>query len=220
MRFPSFLLVGVLLLIFCVVCCDAKKTPKQQKKQEDVEVLDENQLEEKLSTMNKPDARSKAKDDKKKADERKKLEKELEAFEKKAELAKDGFGDTSDEYAKMIHALGRVVYKLGRYEDAKFYALEIVRIYETLYGVDDYEMSKALGNVGSVAYRLKDMKTCARVMSRALDIVLKEVNYDEGSKEALMHRAKMLTFGLEKEAKGMGISHEEYTGVDDADSEF
>ena len=207
----------LLLLCFLIISIDAKKTPKQNKREEDVEVLTEDQLEEKIASMNKPDARSKAKEEKKKADERKKLEKELVSFEKKAELAKDGFGDASEEYAKMIHSLGRVVYKLERYDDAKRYALEIVRIYETLHGIDHIEMAKALGNVGSVSYRLKDMKTCAKVMSRALDIVLRKFDYDENSKEVLMHRAKMISFGLDKEASSMGISHEEYIGADDSE---
>ena len=134
------LLCIFLLLSLITVIVDAKKTPKQRKREEDVETLTEDQLEEKLASMNKPDARSKAKEDKKKADERKKLEKDLISFEKKAELAKDGFGDSSEEYAKMIHSLGRVVYKLDRFEDAKRYALEIVRIYETLHGIDHIEL--------------------------------------------------------------------------------
>ena len=182
-----------------------------------MEVFSEDQVEDLLATMNKPSARNKAKEEKKKIEERKKLEKELISFEKKAELARDGFGDASEEYAKMIHSLGRVVYKLERYEDAKRYALEIVRIYETLHGVDHYEMAKALGNVGSVSYRLQDMETCAKAMSRALDIILRKFDYDENSKEVLMHRAKMLTFGLDKEAGSMGISHQEYIGANDSE---
>ena len=188
-----------------------------------MEVLHEDEIGEKLESLNKAaevEARASAKAEKKKADETKKLEKEVIAFEKKAELAKEGFGEDSDEYATMLHTLGRNVYKLGRYDEALKYAHEVVRIYGVLYGVESLEMAKALGNVGSVSYRIKDMETCERAMKRALAIVLREANYDEGSKEALMHRAKMLTFGLESGHNSMGISHEEYMeiGADDDDT--
>ena len=193
-----------------------KKVPRQVKDKDDVEIIAEDEIEEKLASMSISARRDAAKAEKKKVDEIKKLEKDVVAFQKKAELAKEGFGENSEEYATMIHSLGRNVYKLERYDEALKYAQEIVRIYEVLHGVESTEMANALGNVGSVSYRIKDMETCEKAMLRTLAILLREAKYDEGSKEVLVHRAKMLTFGIENAQTSMGITHEEYIGNADS----
>ena len=50
----------------------------------------------------------------------------------------------------------------------------------------------ALGNVGSVSFRLGRVEDCRVAMNRALHIMIME--YGDDSKEVLLHRAKMLTF--------------------------
>lgn len=50
----------------------------------------------------------------------------------------------------------------------------------------------ALGNVGSVSFRLGRFQDCRVAMNRALHIMIME--YGDDSKEVLLHRAKMLTF--------------------------
>ena len=210
MNVKSLYCLVILFLIMWI--SQAVKTPKQKKRDEDVEVITRSDLDEKVEEMNRRTNKEKGKEDKKQADEVKKLEADAKSFAKKAELAKEGFGEFSEERAKMIHSLGRTVYKLGKFAEALAHSKQIVHIYEQMYGVNALETSAALGNVASVSYKLKDMVTCELTMLRALYIILNEFKNKggEGSKEVLMHRAKMMTFGLKTGETSKGISYEEY----------
>ena len=116
MHLNIFLTLMFVLLALLVV--DAKKVPKQVKKDEDVEIVTD--VEAKLKELNDAAADNKAaaKEEKKRRDETKKLEKESTEFTRKAQLAKESFGDISEERATMLHSLGRAVYKLGRFDEA------------------------------------------------------------------------------------------------------
>lgn len=128
MKRLSVLLVAVLVLLSSLAfMTNAKKTPKQLKKDEDVleasmgglleemnRDLNEKRTEAAANAMKEPDP----KELKKQRDEMKKLEKEAIEYTAKADLAKEGFGEISEERATMLHSLGRAVYKLGRFTEA------------------------------------------------------------------------------------------------------
>jgi len=120
--------IAIAVLFLLLLIADAKKPPKQVKKEEDLEAVTKGQLEDKLreqmeSEVEKIEAAAKEaatdpRELKKQRDAVKKFEKDSVDFAKKAELAKQGFGEFSEERATMLHSLGRAVYKLGRYSEA------------------------------------------------------------------------------------------------------
>ena len=118
------------------------------------------------------------------------------------------YGDDSLEKANALHALGRVIYKQGKFQDLVDTAEEILRIHEEVDGPESLKVAQALGNVGSVSFRLGNIDKCQIAMNRALFILNKE--YGKNSKEVLMHRAKMLTFKLEADEDSTGMSYKQY----------
>ncbi len=66
----------------------------------------------------------------------------------------------------------------------------------------------ALANYGSAAFRTKDTALCRVVMSRALYIV-RQIHGDN-SREVMLQRAKMMTFGLSEGETAEGYTQEEY----------
>lgn len=116
------LFTALCILLTTMICiCDGLTVPKQSKAAEDIETVTTNGLDEKLKEMNTKltkDNTVTAKEEKKKNDDMKRLETEVTSFTKKAELAKEGFGQHSEERAKMLHSLGRSLYKLNRFSEA------------------------------------------------------------------------------------------------------
>ena len=140
--------------------------------------------------------------------ERRLLENEESSLRRKLFEAGAEFGEHSRERVTALHLLGRNVYKRGIYSEVLEVSKEIVTIHEVLDGPESVATAHALSNVGSVAYRLKDTAYCELVMNRALYIFLAE--YDQGSKEVMVHRGRMLTFHVPFADTGAGLSHEDF----------
>jgi hypothetical protein len=118
------------------------------------------------------------------------------------------FGENSSEHATALHALGGNLYAQQKYEDVHRLAHDIVAIHESKDGKEALITAKALGNVGNVAFRLGKTRECSLVMKRALYIIIKE--HGAESKEVLLHRAQMLTFGINDGETSSGLSYEDY----------
>ena len=116
------------------------------------------------------------------------------------------YGEVSTQRADALHKLGRVVYKLKKFEDALAISKEIVTIYEQVYGYEHIKTSEALGNLASASFRLQLHDHCALAMYRALHIIIKK--FGEDSKEVLLHRAKMLTFNISDGETSEGLDYE------------
>jgi hypothetical protein len=67
--------------------------------------------------------------------------------------------------------IGRNMYQQNRYKEVRETAMEILRIHEQIDGVDHLNTALALGNVGSVNYRLNFLKECEYAMQRVLYIL-------------------------------------------------
>jgi predicted DNA-binding WGR domain protein len=80
------------------------------------------------------------------------------------------YGKISTQYAEKLHALGRSLHKQHRFDEAFTVSKEIVQIHEKLDGHEHENTARALGNLGSVAFRLKNSKECDIAMNRALYI--------------------------------------------------
>jgi len=62
--------------------------------------------------------------------------------------------------------------------------------------------------LGAVSYRVNAKVDCELAMKRALYIIIRK--FGDESKEALLHRGKMLTFGIADAETTAGLSYEEY----------
>lgn len=82
-------------------------------------------------------------------------------------------GELSIERATALHALGGNMYKQKKYREALEMSKEIVRIHEQLDGFEHENTAKALGNLGSVSYKVGEKKELEYAMKRALYIYLK-----------------------------------------------
>jgi hypothetical protein len=139
---------------------------------------------------------------------RRKLEKEEKELQTKVDVATKAYGRNSSQRAKAMHELGRNIYMQGRFEEVLQSAEEIVRIHEVIDGVEHLNTGMALQNVGNVAYRMNKQTKCYYAMQRALYILLRE--YQDGSREVMLHRGKMMTFKIDSGKDGPGLSYDEY----------
>jgi hypothetical protein len=137
-------------------------------------------------------------------------EKDLRLDVLRAEL---NHGEYSNERAKALHALGANLFRQLRFDELLEISKQIVRIHETLDGFESLMAGKALGNMGTVAYRLGDDKECELAMKRALYIMLHEGGLKEESREVLIHRGKMLSFGITDGETTKGLSYDEYVNL-------
>ncbi len=117
-------------------------------------------------------------------------------------------GEHSHEKAKALHALGGNLFKQRRFKELLALSKEIVEIHETLDGPEAEITARALGNIGAVAFRINKNKECEWSMKRALYIFLKI--FGEDSREAMLHRGKMLTFHVPDAENTKGWSYSEY----------
>ena len=117
-------------------------------------------------------------------------------------------GEFSKQKADALHKLGRNVYQQGKFEDVMEVAENIVKIHEQIDGPEAMITAEALGNVGSVAYRLGRKKQCRVAMERALYIIIKAFGAD--SKEVLLHQGKMMTFQIKEAQQLHGMSYDDY----------
>lgn len=124
-------------------------------------------------------------------------------------FAVNNHGDVSIEKATALDKLGRVVFKLGKYEELLELSYEIAAIKEQLLGVDHVEVGAALRNIGTITGKLQRWGACRRVLLRALRI--HTIHYEKGSKEMAVLQAKMHQCGLNEDfLQSEGTSYEEY----------
>ena len=129
------------------------------------------------------------------------------------------FGDYSTQKAMALNRLGRNVYSQRRFAEALNISREIVKLHEQADGVEHLNTGQALNNLGSSLYRLQHPIECGLVMQRALYIFLRQ--YDNGSKEIMMHRAKMLTFQIRGAETSSGLSYDDFLDeMDEMDPEI
>lgn len=158
-----------------------------------------------LHKHNTPTKRSEASEE----EEKLKLNSQIPVLVEDIRFAVNNFGDVSLEKAAALDKLGRVVFKLGKYEELLELSYEIVAIKETLLGVDHVEVGAALRNIGTLTGKLGRLDECQRVFLRALYI--HKLHYKQGSKEMAILLAKMHQYGLEEEViKSEGMSYAEY----------
>ena len=153
-------------------------------------------------------------------EEEMKLNSQIPELVKDVQFAVNNFGDISIEKANALDKLGRVVFKLGKYEELLELSYEIVAIKEQILGVDHIEVGGALRNVGTIAAKLKRKKDCEVVLLRALRIHRLN-NFHEGSKEMAILQAKMYQCGIGNDLIASdGIAYEEYVKLGSEDTEL
>ena len=84
------------------------------------------------------------------------------------------YGVISEEYAAAMHRFGKNLHTQQRYDDLFIVAQEIVRIHEILDGPEHYHTGRALDNLATAAYRVKNQEACNTAMYRALHIFIKK----------------------------------------------
>ena len=171
-------LLCVLLLVTSPVTAAKKRKSKKSSTVDETEIqfTTKEDLDAKMAKLN-AEQRKKYGDETDPA-ELAKLAKEEKELQKDVIRAELNHGKFSAQRAKALHAYGRNVYKQGRFDQVLQVSKDIVRIHEEVDGVDHINTGNALGNVGSVAFRLENAKLCEIVMTRALYIVIKEFGKD------------------------------------------
>ncbi len=216
MKFLSLILLLVLVCLVFFNNVDCKKQSKKKKKASKDENVATFSSREQLSKHMK-DMTEKEKqgglDETPSEEELLELRKEEIRIRLSEDEIVEKHGKLSKEYGKYLHKLGRTIYKQQRYDELLEMSREIVKIHETLDGPEHENTARALGNVGSVAYRLKKLDECNIAMERAMYIWVQK--YGETSKEVLLHRGKMLTFHLPNAETTLGMSYAEVTGDQD-----
>ena len=209
----------VLFLSLFGIVLGNRRRPHQYQEEEEEDVIEEvqsgnekmkheykDQLHAHINKLNK-ERKIKNDDDDLDDEQRKKLEREEHLYQKALEKAVLEYGEMSEQKANALHKLGRVVYKLKKYNEALTISKTILKIYENIHGYEDIKTSDALSNVGSVAYRLQNKDLCEFVMQRALYIIIK--THGLQSKEVLLHRGRLLTFQIANGKTSKGLSYED-----------
>jgi hypothetical protein len=109
----------------------------------------------------------------------------------KVQDVRDEFGRLSPEYARVVHQYGGNLYQQMRFDDLFDLAKEIVDIHEKMDGPEHFNTGRALDNLGSAAYRVKNHKVCDTAMKRALSIFNK--TFGKESKEVRNVMNSLLT---------------------------
>jgi tetratricopeptide (TPR) repeat protein len=138
----------------------------------------------------------------------KELRREEMKLRLKVQETLDEFGRMSPEYAKALHSYGGNLHKQKRYDDLFVLAKEIVQIHETIDGPEHYNTGRALDNLGSAAFRVKDYQACEHAMKRAMYIFIQK--FGPKSKEVLLLRGRMLTFKVKDAETTGGLSYDDY----------
>lgn len=149
-------------------------------------------------------------------EEEMKLNSQIRELVEDVRFAVNNFGDVSLEKAAALDKLGRVVFKLGKYEELIELSHEIVSIKESILGVDHKEVGGALKNIGTLYCKLDRLEEATRVLLRSLRI--HKLHYQEGSKELALMFAKMHQCGLSEKFHSEGLTYEEYMGEEEYNS--
>ena len=211
--FVVLVLVLVLLLGQTHLGVDAKRRKKKAPfatsagADDGVETITFTDEEDKKRQLNELKLKSLESKNKEKNDKaRKKLVLEEESLRDAAARAGVRHGQESKERAFALHKLGRNLYLQDRFEETYEMSLEIARIHGVVDGKDSLRYADALGNVGSVANRMKDRGLCEAAMKRQLRILLDK--HGVNSQEVLVQRARMLSFSISDGETSDGYSQE------------
>lgn len=200
----SFMLLFILLLFLFPNIFEARKSTEVP----DVIVYtDEIDKDNKIQEL-KAEAVRRSRDTAAAEREKRKLEKEEAGLKQDVLRATLHYGEESREKATALHKLGRNIYKQERWEETIQISLEISRIHSVLDGLDSLPYADAIGNVGSVANRMRDKFLCEIVMKRQLKILLDK--HGPESKEVLIQRARMMSFQIKDGETSEGLDQEEY----------
>mmetsp|Transcript_12290 Transcript_12290/g.18624 ORF Transcript_12290/g.18624 Transcript_12290/m.18624 type:complete len:205 (+) Transcript_12290:62-676(+) len=118
------------------------------------------------------------------------------------------YGKYSKERMVKLNALGQVLYKQKRFDDVLEVSRELVDVNEIVSGPETPNTAYALGNYGSVSYKVGNLRECETAMNRALNILINL--YGQNSKEVVTHRAKMEMYKVHGSIHNNGISYEDY----------
>jgi len=212
MKSPLIILIIIALLLASPVI-DGKRRKKTSKVEQGPTTVDtivysseedkQRQLDE-LKKRTMAGAADKTKQDRQKA----KLMMEEQKLRRAVQRTGDQDGVDSKERAMALHKLGRNLYLQDRYYETFEMSLEIARIHAVVDGKNSLAFADALGNVGSVANRVKDIKLCEIVMKRQLRILLDK--HGPESKEVLIQRARMMSFRISDGETTDGFDAEQY----------
>ena len=227
MKISILVLLAILAFLFLNAPCEARKKKSkkaallksriteegsvQSSEDEPVEEVlfnSKEDMEEKLKKMQSEKQKASLDDEPLPKKEIERLEKEEYELKKNLYRTAINHGEFSREKATALHALGGNLFKQRRYEDILELAEAIVTIHEKLDGVEHDKTGAALGNLGAVAFRIKEHKKCELAMKRLMYILVKK--HGAESKEVLLHRAKMLTFRVPDAEQSEGLSHYDY----------
>lgn len=155
-----------------------------------------------------PHLKNKPKGDKMSEDDKLELNSKIPELVEDVRFAVNNYGEVSIEKATALDKLGRVVFKLGKYEELLELSYEIAAIKEQVLGVDHVEVGAALRNIGTITSKLERWNECRRVLLRALRI--HKIHYQEGSKEMAVLMAKMHHCKMDDYFSDEGTSYDEY----------
>lgn len=142
-------------------------------------------------------------------EEMKKLRSEAVELRKNVLRAALNHGEMSREKATAMHALGRNIFKQKQYSLIYALSWDILKIHEELDGNDSDAYAKALTNVGSTAWKLGEGDVARITMLRQLGIH-REHGLDEGGKEIMTTRARLMSYQHKDQKPGEGYSHHEF----------
>lgn len=187
---------------------DQQATDKKQYVDDEIEeeIVQQDDINKKINTMNKNLGEPQEMTDEEYEEFKIIKGKEQAEAMKNLYRAKANHGEDTRPVADALHRLGKVLYEQVKFEEAFEVAKEVLRIHTKLYGPDDEETMKALGNFGSVACRMNRQTVCDLVMYRMMDIAIKL--YGKESKQALLQRGRLLTFKVPHGDKHEGIDQE------------
>lgn len=212
MQFTFLIFVVVLVIIISVAHGAKTKKSKSDGDVEEVKFSSEKELNAKIKDIKDKKAEL-GYDDTPTPEELAKFQEAEKGLRKAVERATMEHGAISREVAKALHALGGNMFRQLRFEELFEISMQIVNIHETLDGFEATMTGKALGNTGTVAYRLGLTRECEIAMKRALYILLNTDKLAEDSRDVLMHRGKMLSFHIADGETTKGMSYAEYTNL-------
>lgn len=198
--------LGLLLLLLSAVDGKAKRRTAKN----DPDVIRYSSEEDKNAKLQDLKAKTleRSRDTSRQESEQRKLRTAEEGLRKDVLRAIVNHGDNSKQKAQALHKLGRNIYQQERFDETFEMSLEILRIHSVLDGPESGPFADALGNVGSVAHRVKNKKLCEIVMKRQLRILLDKHGAD--SKEVLIQRARMMSFQIKDGEVSDGFSQMDY----------
>lgn len=212
LRTFSMLSIFSLLLLLLLLCRDVEAKSKRpgRASKNDPDVIQYASEEDKNAKLQelKTKTLERSRDTSRLESEQRKLKSEEEGLRNDVLRAIVNHGDDSKQKAQALHKLGRNIYQQERFDETFQMSREILRIHSVLDGPESGPFADALGNVGSVAHRVKNKKLCEIAMKRQLRILLDK--HGAESKEVLIQRARMMSFQIKDGEVSDGFSQLDY----------